>query len=545
MPAASSYFRSSFLKISERFTAQQSLATGFRFLTHLPAYLNNPLTISEARKILDQRLERREEDFLQLLRIAVIENPVSPYRELLSHAGCEYGDVCLMVEQEGLEGALEKLFHAGVYLTTDEYKGRRPAVRGSATINVDPELLRNPMVVPQFYARTSGSRGAATPVPFNMDGTRDHAVNMALSLAARGGANWRKAIWELSGIGPLLWYSVFGGPVDRWFTKVDPKTAGISRWHPWKVRAMTTTGRLCGVSMPSTEHVPVDAPLPIVQWMEQTLKEGEIPHLWTSTSAAVRLCQAAEQAGTMLEGAQLTVTGEPVTEARLAAIQRVGANAVPDYGCVDSGGSISCACLSPEAPDDVHVFSDLNAVIQADAPPFPGDALLLTSIRPSVPFVFLNVSMGDCASLNTRRCGCAVEALGWSTHLHTIRSFEKLTIGGMTFMDTDVVQILDEKLPHRFGGGPSDYQVAEEFAQDGHPRLRLLVHPRVGPLDPATVSDVFLDELGAGSEANRLMVCQLRDEQFLEVERKAPYMTSSGKILHLWTTLNPHPGDLE
>ena len=73
-----------------------------------------------------------------------------------------------LVKQEGLEGALLKLLRAGVYLTVDEYKGRRPAVRGNTTIAADPRLLRNPLAVPQFCATTSGSLGAPTAIPLSL-----------------------------------------------------------------------------------------------------------------------------------------------------------------------------------------------------------------------------------------------------------------------------------------------------------------------------------------------------------------------------------------
>ena len=521
------------------------LVRRLRFLVHLPAYLRNPLTIPEARAILRRRLEQREEDFLNLIKFAVLGNPTNPYRALLQQAGCEYGDIDLLVKKEGLEGGLLELFHAGVYLTMDEYKGRRPVVRGSTTIAATPRLLRNPLVIPQFYSKTSGSRGVATPIPMDLACIRDRAVNMFLSLNTRGGSGWRNAVWMMSGIAPLLWYSACAGPADRWFTNIDPKTSSSSRQHRWKNIAFTWTGRLARAAIPSLEYVPVDAPFPVAFWMEQTLRAGKIPHLFTYLSTAVRLCQAAEEAGLDLAGAQFTVTGEPVTEVQLAAIRRVNAHAVPDYGSADSGGSASGGCLSPEAPDDVHVFSDLNALIQADAPPFPRGALLLSSIRPTAPFIFLNISMGDCATLTDRKCGCPMEALGWRTHLHTIRSFEKLTVAGITFMDTDVVRILEEVLPHRFGGGPSDYQLVEGVMDGERPRLRLLVHPIIGPVDSTTVSAVFLDALGAGSETEQLMAHRLREERLLEVERKAPYMTASGKILHLWAASSSQPGEPE
>jgi hypothetical protein len=518
---------------------------GLRLLCRLPAYLRGPLTIAESKATLRRRLERREDDFLDLLRRAVWSNRTSPYRSLLQQAGCEHGDLERLVRHEGVEGALRELFRAGVYLTADEYKGRRPVVRGSATIMVDPLRLRNALMAPQLWVATSGSRGEATPVPLDLACIRDRAVNMHLALDARGGARWRNAVWGMPGIGPLLWYSAWGTPVARWFWTLNPATPGLHPRYRWSTRAIAWTGRLAGVPMPSPENVRLDAPLPIGRWMAQTLRAGEVPHLWASPSSAVGLCRAAEEAGVDLAGARFTVTGEPVTGARLAAIRRVQADVVPDYGSADSGGSVGYGCLAPDAPDDVHVFSDLNALIQADAPPFPKGALLLSSIRPTVPFVFLNVSMGDCATVSDRRCGCPMETLGWRTHLHTIRSYEKLTAGGMTFADTDVVRILEEVLPRRFGGGPTDYQLVEESADDGQPRLRLLVHPSVAGVDPTAVSNVFLEALGTGSGTRRVMALQWRQAGFLRVERQAPLATPSGKILHLWANPAASSGGFE
>jgi hypothetical protein len=130
-------------------------------------------------------------------------------------------------------------------------------------------------------------------------------------------------------------------------------------------------------------------------------------------------------------------------------------------------------------------------------------------------------------------CGCPLERLGWTTHLREIRSFEKLTAGGMTFLDADVVRVLEDVLPARFGGGPTDYQLLEEEAQDGSPRLRLLVHPTVGPLEPAGVAEAFLAAIGRGSGAERVMALEWRESGLLHVERRAPRATAAGKILHL------------
>ena len=200
-------------------------------------------------------------------------------------------------------------------------------------------------------------------------------------------------------------------------------------------------------------------------------------------------------------------------------------------------GRIGFGCLAPEVSDHVHVLEDWHVVIQPGGagarPNAPTKALLLSSLRPSAPLIFINVSLGDQAEAATGRCDCPMERQGWTTRLHSIRSFEKLTAGGMTFLDVDVIRVLDEVLPARFGGGPTDYQLVEEEAEDGRPRVRLLVHPRVGEVDADTVGDAFLTAIGEHSESERLMEVQWRQERVLRVERLAPRTTRTGKILHL------------
>ena len=184
----------------------------------------------------------------------------------------------------------------------------------------------------------------------------------------------------------------------------------------------------------------------------------------------------------------------------------------------------------------MHVLDDLHAVIQCDsaAPAdLPPGALLLSSLRPTARLILLNVSTGDVAEMNRRACGCALERLGWKTHLHTIRSFEKLTAGGMTFLGTNVVRVLEEVLPSRFGGSALDYQLIEEEGANGRPRLRLVVGAQIGPVDPRAVADVFLDAIGSGSGVEHVMELVWRDAGFLQVERGAIQTTAAGKVLHL------------
>ena len=156
----------------------------------------------------------------------------------------------------------------------------------------------------------------------------------------------------------------------------------------------------------------------------------------------------------------------------------------------------------------------------------------MTTIQPDAPLILLNVSFGDRAVLERRQCGCLLEGLGWTTHLHSIRSFEKLTAGGMTVADTDVIHVLDELLPTRFGGGPTSYQLVE-ITSDGTPSLELRVHPALGRLDEAAIRDAFLEAIAGLSSSGRVTALRWRADGLPRVERRPPLTTVTGKILHV------------
>src|SRR5439155_20997734 len=223
------------------------------------------------------------------------------------------------------------LYARGVYLTVEEYKGRRPVIRGSTTLTFEPAQLGNPFLsiyIPQY---TSGSRGPATPSSFDLAYVRDRTVNQLLYLEALGGGRWHHAIWESPGGGAILRmldFMCLGPPLMRWFSPVDPISAGLDPNRRWIWRILWLGGLLAGAPPPRPRIVPIDSPLPIARWMADVIRSGHSPHLVNSTpSAAVRLCQAAYTAGIDLRGAHMTITAEPVTRTRLEQIRRTGARA--------------------------------------------------------------------------------------------------------------------------------------------------------------------------------------------------------------------------
>jgi hypothetical protein len=98
------------------------------------------------------------------------------------------------------------------------------------------------------------------------------------------------------------------------------------------------------------------------------------------------------------------------------------------------------------------------------------------------------------------------------------------------------VRVLEEVLPGRFGGSPTDYQIVESPAGDGMPRITLLVHPRLGPLDERSLADAFLASLAPGDGGEHLMGVVWRQGDVLRVDRRPPIATSTGKIQHFVLT---------
>lgn len=516
------------------------LRVGVRFLGALPRFLRTPFGLDEARATVKRRFERRASQFLACVDEAYCR-PASPYRRLFDHAGCEAPDVAALVESDGIEGALHVLLRAGVYMTGDEFKGRRPVVRGNLRFTVDPASLINPRSVVHGLSESSGSRGARTAVPIDLAFIRDHAINTHLALEAHGGRDWVHAHYGVPGgtaVTNPLEFAKGGRPPARWFTPVDLATPGLSPRYRLGWPAMRLGSLLAGVPLPGPIYTPLDAPLSIARWISAERLRGRIAHVWGFASSAVAVCQAAVEAGIDVSGARFTAGGEPTTAARRAVIEGAGAVVLPRMGTTETD-ILSFACVHPAAADDMHFFEDRHALIQArsdgDAIGLPQGAVLLTSLLDSAPVLLLNVCMGDQAVISNRSCGCALERDGWTTHIHEVRSFEKLTAGGITLLDMDVVRVLEEVLPSRFGGSPTDYQLLERL--DDHrarPEVVLLVSPTLGPLDATAVADVFLNAVGGGTGAERLMELQWRGGDVLRIVREAPRRTASGKVLHLF-----------
>src|SRR5688572_20675200 len=245
--------------------ARGDLQAGLRLLRRLPAYLRRPVTVSEARAVVRQRLERREDDFLELARRAVYGGaPASPYRWLLARAGCEYADLERLVSNEGLEGTLHTLLRAGVYLTVEELKGRSPLLRSGERCEVRPEDLRNPLAAGDIPAQTSGSRGRPTELRLDLAWLRDWAVNTSLEFAAWGGEDRIQARWGVPGRRadpghPPQFRRPRLPPAPR-FTACQPGPATPQPPYSLDPNPPARPRPVVRFALPRPEHVPPEAP---------------------------------------------------------------------------------------------------------------------------------------------------------------------------------------------------------------------------------------------------------------------------------------------
>jgi hypothetical protein len=267
----------------------------------------------------------------------------------------------------------------------------------------------------------------------------------------------------------------------------------------------------------------------------------------TYASSAVRICAAALERGAQLERVCFITLGEPFTAAKRRIVEAAGARALVRYAFTEAG-IIGYGCAAPAESDDLHFCADSYALTQRRRPIGDSDlvveAFTYTSLLRQGPKILLNVESGDTGRLERRSCGCAQGTVGLDLHLSQIRSFEKLSSEGMTFMHTDLLRVLEDELPARFGGLSSDYQVVEEEAPaDGRLRLVLIVSPRVGAVDQDALVSAFLTALERNATFKPAGARLWRQTGAVEVRRDWPLPTRAGKILpfHLNTALRSRP----
>jgi len=504
-----------------------------RFALALRNSLRHPISVDDARTIVRGRVEDRQANFLRMVERNIYGHPKSPYLPLLKHAGCDLGDIVAMVRSMGLEDTLRALRRAGVYVTFEEFKGREPIVRNELVIQVRPSDFSNPFISNYYQALSGGTTGSLMQAPMNLSHVAAQAPIELLSFAANNLVNAPVAIW----------WPVYGGygmtviirgahrraPLHRWFSPTDSsdyKTTEWDRLNTFLILAL----RLSGASVPWPETVRLGEAAIIAHWAAQTISVHKRCVVQCSVSMCTRIALAALSEGLDLTGATFVGGGEPPTPGKLRHIRATGAGWVPYY-FFSEAGCAGYGCGNPVDENDLHFARDRLALIQYSRQ-VPGwdilvDAFNFTSLLPTARMVLLNVESDDYGVIEQRSCGCLLEQEGLTDHLRQVRSFRKLTGEGMTLVGTDMIRILEEVLPARFGGSALDYQLVEEEDADGFTRLALAISPRIEISDEKAVIEAVLGNL------RNFPPIIWRQAGSLKVKRVEPVWTARGKLMPL------------
>lgn len=520
-----------------------------RFAWGLRGFLKRTLTVEEAKTVIQKRMAEREANFLRLVQKGIFGYPKSPYLPLLRLAQCEMGDIENMVRAKGLEGTLRALREAGVYITFEEFKGREPIVRDGRVFHIKPHDFDNPYLSAYYVAKTGGTTGAGTRVVIDLDHIADNAPYLMIAYDSYGVLDapiglWRGILPDTSGVWHILLGCRLGRIPQKWFTPITKQDLPIPIKNQLATRYIILLGRLLDRPIPSPEPVRLDQAVLIAQWAADMSTVHGACLIRAGVSTALRIGIAAEERGLDLSRVTLVGGGEPPTPAKLKPIHRTGARWFPHY-TLSEAGMIGLGCGNPMDGNDLHFLRDSLALIQSPRV-VPGtdirvNAFCLTSLLPSSPKLFLNAESDDYGFVEKRPCGCPLEQYGFTEHLRHIRSFRKLTGEGVTLIGSEMIHILEEILPSRFGGSPLDYQFLEEEDEQGVTKLSLIISPKIDLTDETDVINTILNALGKSSISADLARSLWKQAGTLRVKRMEPIWTARGKLNPLfWVRHSSH-----
>ncbi len=387
--------------------------------------------------------------------------------------------------------------------------------------------------------QTGGSTGLAAAVYQDLDNIAAGAPQHMLMLDAWGTLDAPAVHWMHILPGAALRFMLvrayFGRHPEHWFSPIGWRDSKYWMKYGAATLYMTSWLRMMGVGVTLPQVVRMDQALIVARAVRDLIDARGSCLLYASASRALRVCLAAEQAGFDLAGATIRVGGEPLTKAKADAMRRTGVRVLPAYGAVDTG-AIGLGCAHPAEVDDMHFCKDAFALISH---PYVLDdgiqvpSLNLTSLLDTCSKVMLNYQSDDYAIVEERSCGCPLEARGYSTHLHGVRSYSKLVGEAVTLIGNDMVHILEHSLPARFGGTPLDYQLMEQEDEHGFTRLHLIISPRVEIADEDQVVEFTLNALTETSPAGDAARRMWQQDRSLRVKRMEPVLTARGKLLPL------------
>lgn len=521
-----------------------------RFVTGLKRYLKDRMEPSEALQLatttLQKRVENRAENFLNLLNKGVFGYDKSPYLKLMAKPKITYDDIAIWVRQDGIESTLQKLLNEGVYFTVDEFKGKSEVNRNGVKFRCKETMFDNPFLSSAYEVRSGATRSAGTRIRIDFEYLKQRSLYDAFLLNVHDSlqspiANWFPLFPGAPGINSSLRFLRIGNPPRKWFSQVDKAQIKVNWEKTWGTAFIFWMARLQGIFMANPEYVNLNNALKVAQWANRMLQYFPNCVIYTFATSAVRVCMAAAENNLNIKGVRFLVTGESLSMHKKREIELAGARAVPVYG-ISEAGVIAAGCNKVhdnEMSDHCHIYKDTTAIISHKymVPHYDTvvDSFLFSTLLYESPKLLINVGMGDYGKLSSGKSDCFFGKIGFDTYIGNIKSYEKLTGEGVTFVDTDFMHIIEKELPAKFGGSSTDYQLVQEEDEKGLNRLRLLINPELGEINEENVVNEFLKFLKnsesspeSWAQSGSVMWNQAR---MVRVRRDYPMPTRSGKIL--------------
>jgi hypothetical protein len=502
-----------------------------RMLRAIVQHLRSPLE-PDPEGIIRKEMEERTDNFLAHAA-TVMSMPGHPYAVMFSLAGCSYADLEAAARRDGVEATLQKLLEEGVFLTHDEFRGKKEIVRSGRHIPALASMWNNPASKGGYVQSSSGTSGRPVTT-FQSVAAARHGESMGRLFLrefdfSRGARVSVAPI--LPGFGLLSAISVgrLVGGYDRWFA------TGGATWKNLHYRIITrllvAEAKLLGLHAPYPIYLKQNDFRPAAEYIKKRLDAGEPAGMNGFVSAIARVAEAALSAGLDLTGCSALTGGEALTDAKRQLIESAGIKVYSSYGTTDFGG-IGMPCSQMNTGNCSHVMKHAIALISRTEESSWTDtrvnSLYATSLLPIAPRIFINAEIGDTGIIEKATCDCSFSKLGFDLQVRDVAAISKVTAQGVTIETSELVPLLEEKLPARFGGHSGDYQLCETEA-GSQTEIVLRIRPGVSASAPVDILKYFSDEVKRVYGGSLSVVSWLHSEG-MRAEVVPPVLAATGKF---------------
>ena len=502
-----------------------------RMLRAVVQHLRSPLE-TDPEGVIRKEMEDRTDNFLAHAT-TVMSMPEHPYALMFRLAGCSYADLESSVRRDGLEATLEKLLEEGVYLTHDEFRGKKEIVRSGRHIPALASMWNNPASKGGYVQSSSGTSGRSVTTFYSVAAAR-HGENMGtLFLREFNFSNSARV-----SVAPILpGFGLFSaistgrliGGYDRWFA------TGGATWKNLHYRIVTrllvAEAKLLGLRVPYPTYLEQNDFLPAAEYIKERLDAGDQAGMNGFVSAIARVAEAALSNGLDLTGCSALTGGEALTDAKRQLIESAGIRVYSSYATTDFGG-IGMPCSQMSTGNCSHLMKHAIALVSRTQKSAWTDtqvnSLYATSLLPIAPRIFINAEIGDTGVIEKATCDCSFSKLGFDLQVRDVAAISMVTAQGVTIEITELVPLLEEKLPARFGGHSGDYQLCEAEA-GSQTEIVLRIRPGVSAAPPNDILKHFLDEVKRVYGGSLSVVSWLHSEG-IRAEVVPPVLAATGKF---------------